>query len=190
MNVLYRWAESGWSNTAVFAWGVAQGSVVPGPADGVMIPLSIADPRRAYKLAVFATLGSIIGGIGAWFIGGHLFAEVGTTVLGWVGMTEPRMDVTRELVERYGWMIIAFSAIVPISTKTVCITAGVLGMPFPEFVTGIVIGRTVRYAVIATILKFAGERLRDWLLRRGGTARRTRAMVDEAPLPPRASTHA
>ena len=86
--------------------------------------------------------------------------------------------------------VIAFSAIVPISTKTVCITAGVLGMPFPEFVTGIVIGRTVRYAVIATVLKFAGERLRDWLLRRAGNARRTRVMVDEGPLPPHASTRA
>lgn len=190
MNVLHRWAESGWSNTAVFAWGVAQGSVVPGPADGVMIPLSIADPRRAYKLAVFATFGSVIGGILAWFIGGHLFAEVGTTVLEWVGMTEPRMDVTRELVDRYGWMIIAFSAIVPISTKTVCITAGVLGMPFPEFVTGIVIGRTVRYAVIATILKFAGERLGNWLMRRSGAPRRTRVLADEAPLPPHAGTSA
>ena len=183
MNTLYRWAESGWSRTAVFAWGVAQGSVMPGPAVGMVIPLTIADPRRAYKLAAVAAVGSIIGGIGAWYIGAHLFTEVGTTVLGWVGMTEPRLDATRSLVERYGWMIIAFSAIVPISTKTVCITAGVLGMPFPEFVTGIAIGRVTRYAIIATILKSAGERLRDWLIRRAGSSRRTRIIDEESPLP-------
>ena len=87
MNALYRWAESGWSRTAVFIWGVLQGAVVPGPADGLVIPLTIADPRRAYKLAVSAMVGSIIGGIGAWYIGSHLFAEVGTMVLGWLGMT-------------------------------------------------------------------------------------------------------
>jgi membrane protein YqaA with SNARE-associated domain len=166
MNALYRWAESGWSRTAVLTWGIIQGAVVPGPADGLVIPLTIADPRRAYRLAVFAMIGSVIGGIGAWYIGSHLFAEVGTMVLGWLGMTEPRLEVTRSLVERYGWMVIAFSAIVPISTKTVCITAGVLLMPFPEFVMGITIGRVTRYTLIATILKFAGERLRSWLLRR------------------------
>src|SRR5690606_16674279 len=114
----------------------------------------------------------IIGGIGAWYIGSHLFAEVGTTVLGWLGMTEPRLETTRALVERYGWMVIAFSAIVPISTKTVCITAGVLLMPFPEFVVGISTGRIIRYTLIATILKFAGERLRSWLLRRSLRAER------------------
>ena len=172
MNALYRWAESGWSRTAVLTWGVIQGAVVPGPADGLVIPLTIADPRRAYRLAVFAMIGSIIGGIGAWYIGSHLFAEVGTTVLGWLGMTEPRLETTRALVERYGWMVIAFSAIVPISTKTVCITAGVLLMPFPEFVVGISIGRIIRYTIIATILKFAGERLRSWLLRRSPRAER------------------
>jgi membrane protein YqaA with SNARE-associated domain len=173
MNALYRWAESGWSRTAVFIWGVLQGAVVPGPADGLVIPLTIADPRRAYKLAVSAMIGSIIGGIGAWYIGSHLFAEVGTTVLGWLGMTEPRLEFTQSLVERYGWMVIAFSAIVPISTKTVCITAGVLSMPLPEFVLGITIGRVVRYLIIATVLKYAGERLRSWLVRRVPSARRS-----------------
>lgn len=180
INVLYRWAESGWSKTAVMGWGIVQGSVMPGPADALVIPLTIADPRRAYNLAIFAAIGSILGGIGAWYIGSHLFSEVGMTVLGWVGMTEPRIDVTRALVERYGWMIIAFSAIVPISTKTVCIMAGVLAMPFPEFVTGIAIGRVVRYFAIATILKFAGQRLRAWLVRRAGNSRHDRALRDDA----------
>lgn len=166
MNALYRWAESGWSKSAVFAWGVVQGSVVPGPADGLVIPLTIADPKRAYRLAAFAIVGSIIGGMGAWYIGSHLFAEVGTVVLGWLGMNEPRLASVQQLVEQYGWMVIAFSAIVPISTKTVCITAGVLSMPFPEFALGITIGRAIRYTLIATILKFAGERLRGWLMRR------------------------
>lgn len=181
MNALYRWAETGWSSTAVFAWGTVQGAVMPGPADGLVIPLTIADPRRAYRLAIFAAIGSIIGGIGAWYIGSHLFNEVGTTILGWLGMTEPRLETTRELVERYGWMVIAFSAIAPISTKTVCITAGVLLMPFPEFFTGITIGRLIRYFAIATILKYAGEHLRVWLVRRAGTRRRIRALEDEAP---------
>lgn len=182
MNALYRWAESGWSNSAVLAWGTVQGAVVPGPADGLVIPLTIADPRRAYRLAIFASIGSIVGGIGAWYIGSHLFAEVGTTVLGWLGMTEPRLETTRQLVERYGWMVIAFSAIAPISTKTVCITAGVLLMPFPEFVTGITIGRVIRYFIIATVLKYAGEHLRVWLVRRAGNRRRLRPLEDEAPL--------
>jgi hypothetical protein len=40
-----------------------------------------------------------------------------------------------------------------------------------------------RYAIIATILKIAGERLRDWLIRRAGSSRRTRIIDEESPLP-------
>lgn len=182
MNALYRWAESGWSGTAVVSWGILHGAVVPGPADGLLIPLSLADPRRAYKLAAFAAVGSILGGMVAWYIGSHLFSEVGLTVLSWLGMTEPRLEITRELVERYGWMLIAFSAIAPISTKTVCISAGVLKMSFPEFVIGITIGRVVRFAIVATVLQFAGERLRTWVLRRTGRTRVHHDAEEEFPV--------
>ncbi|HUF29377.1 MAG TPA: VTT domain-containing protein, partial [Gemmatimonadaceae bacterium] len=171
MNALHRWAESGWSGTAVLSWGVVQGSVMPGPTEGLLLPLSLADPRRTYKLTALAAIGSILGGMCAWYIGRHLFSEVGMTLLVWLGMTEPRLEVSRDLVERYGWMLIAFSAIAPISTKTVCITAGVLRMPFPEFVLGITIGRVIRFTIVALALKFAGQRLRAWILRRTGRTR-------------------
>ncbi len=182
MDVLHRWAESGWSGTALFSWGAVQGSVMPGPTEGLYLPLSLADPRRAYKLAVFAAAGSIMGGMIAWYIGSHLFSELGMRVLEWMGMTEPRLATTRGLVEQYGWMLVAFSAIAPVSTKTACISAGVLKMPFPEFAIGITIGRVIRFAIVAAVLKFAGERLRTWILRRTGRTRVHAGTEEEFPV--------
>ena len=37
----HRWAESGWSRSAVAGWGVLQGSVMPGPSDALLIPLGL-----------------------------------------------------------------------------------------------------------------------------------------------------
>jgi membrane protein YqaA with SNARE-associated domain len=163
---------------------------MPGPTEGLYLPLSLADPRRAYRLAVFAAAGSILGGMAAWYIGTHLFSEVGMRVLEWMGMTEPRLDATRELVEQYGWMLVAFSAIAPVSTKTACITAGVLKMPFPEFALGITIGRVIRFAIVGTVLKFAGERLRYWILRRTGRTRMQPGLEEEFPVDRDASQRA
>ncbi len=118
----------------------------------------------------------------AWYIGSHLFSELGMRVLEWMGMTEPRLDATRDLVKKYGWMLIAFSAIAPVSTKTACISAGVLNMPFPEFAIGITIGRVIRFAIVATVLKFAGERLRSWILRRTGRTRVHAGSEEEFPI--------
>src|SRR5688500_8771980 len=57
---LHRWGESGWAGSAVGGWGVLQGSVVPGPSDAVLIPLGLADPRRALTLAAWATAGATV----------------------------------------------------------------------------------------------------------------------------------
>src|SRR5919202_1459560 len=70
---LHDWAESGWSKSATAAWGALQGSVVPGPADGLLIPLGLADPRRAYTLAIWALVGSCVGATGAYLLGAHAF---------------------------------------------------------------------------------------------------------------------
>lgn len=172
LNRLYRWAESGWSSPAVFSWNLLQGSVMPGPADGMLIPLGLADPRRAYRLAAIATVGSVLGALIGWTIGTYLFTEVGTGVLRWIGITEPSIVRLQDYVDDHGWLVVAASAILPVSTKAVCITAGVLGMPLPNFLFGIIIGRSSRFVFVATVLRFAGRRFREWLQRKAGTANR------------------
>ena len=167
--VLHGWAESGWSKSAVAAWGVLQGSVVPGPADALLVPLGLADPRRAYTLALWATVGSIAGGVCAYLLGAHAFDRIGEALVAWVGIGAPQLEMSRALFERYGGAIVAASAIFPISTKVMCIAAGVFGVPFPEFAVGIAAGRALRFFVVATVLRFAGERLLTWMARKAGT---------------------
>ena len=170
VGVLHDWAESGWSRSAIAAWGVLQGSVVPGPADALLVPLGLADPRRAYTLALWATAGSIVGGVGAYLLGAHAFDAVGEALLAWVGIGAPHLEMSREIFDRYGGAIVAASAIFPISTKVMCIAAGVFGVPFSEFAVGIAAGRTIRFCAVATVLRFAGERLTRWIARKSGAA--------------------
>ncbi|MEJ7810744.1 MAG: VTT domain-containing protein [Gemmatimonadaceae bacterium] len=177
---LYRWAESGWSRSAVAIWGVMQGAIVPGPSDALFIPLALADPRRAYGLAFFATIGSVLGAHLAYLIGVHAFDSVGGSLLGWLGVGASDLDRSRTLFTRYGWLIIAATSVAPFSTKMVCIAAGAVSMPMAEFTVGITVGRTLRFFGLATILRFAGNRLQAtiaaWLTRasqpkgRGGAA--------------------
>ena len=57
-----------------------------------------------------------------------------------IGVTGPRLAQLRELFEQYGWMIVAVSAISPLPTKATC---------------------------IAAVVHFAGERVQEWLAKRG-----------------------
>jgi membrane protein YqaA with SNARE-associated domain len=166
--VFHRWAESGWAGSAVGGWAFLQGSVVPGPSDVLLLPLGLSDPKRVYRLALWATVGATLGGIVAYAIGALAFEEVGRPLLNLVGVGAGTLERSRALFERRGWMIVAASAISPLSTKAVCLAAGSFGVPPWQFAAGLLLGRAARFFGVATLVLFAGEWLRARLERRLG----------------------
>jgi membrane protein YqaA with SNARE-associated domain len=162
---LHRWGESGWAGSAVGGWGVLQGSVVPGPSDALLIPLGLADPRRALVLAAWATAGATIGGIIAYTIGANFLGALSNTVFDWFGEGSAGWELRRAQFESHGWKLVALSTVSPFSTKFVCIAAGAFGVPFPEFSLALLGGRAARFLAVGLVLKFAGKRLRAILER-------------------------
>jgi membrane protein YqaA with SNARE-associated domain len=167
---LHEWAESGWSRSAVGLWALLQGSVVPGPSDTFLIPLGLGEPSRAYTFAAWATMGATIGGLIAYYIGAELFEVVGGPLLSLLSVGPGGLEQSRDLFDRHGWKLVALSTISPLSTKFVCIAAGALGVPVLEFTLALVAGRAARFFLIATLIRYSGEKLRLWLERQVGRA--------------------
>lgn len=159
---LHRWAEAGWAPQATAAWGVMQGSIVPGPSDALIVPLGIADPRIVGRLAVWATIGSTLGGVIAWLIGVHAFEELGRPLLHLLGIEDGTIASSERLFDKRGWLIVLSATVTPIPSKLVCIAAGAFGVPFLPFTLALGFGRGLRFAVIALGVKFAGERIERW----------------------------
>jgi membrane protein YqaA with SNARE-associated domain len=163
---LHRWAESGWAGTATATWEILQSSVVPGPSGAVFAPLAIADPERAPNLAVWGTAGAIAGGCIAYVNGAQAFEGFGRPVLSALGVTAARLTSSAAMFERHGWLIVFVSTISPLSAKLTCIAAGAFGLPFPQFLPALILGRAVRFAALTLILRYAGERLQARLRRK------------------------
>ncbi|MGI9078725.1 MAG: YqaA family protein [Gemmatimonadaceae bacterium] len=180
---LHRWAESGWSRSAVAGWGVLQGSVVPGPSDALLIPLGLADAKRVFSLALWATIGSVIGAHLAYLLGAHAFDSFAEPLFAWLGFSEARLASSRALFERRGWMLVALSATSPLSTKVICTAAGAFGVPLPEFTLAITVGRGVRFFAIATVLRFAGPWVQRWLESKAGRPPATASRVASQEFP-------
>ncbi len=132
---------------------------MPGPSDILLIPLGLADPRRAFSFAAAATAGAVVGGLIAFAIGAYAFEEVGRPLLSFLGVSDATLERSRVLFERRGWMIVILSTVSPLPTKLVSIAAGAFGVPLPHFLFGITVGRAARFFAIAFLLRFAGERL-------------------------------
>jgi membrane protein YqaA with SNARE-associated domain len=163
---LHRWAESGWAGAATATWEVLQSSVVPGPSGAVFAPLSVADPERSPELAIWGAAGAIVGGCIAFLIGAQAFESVGRPVLSALGVSASALTSSAAMFDRHGWMLVFVSTISPLSAKLTCIAAGAFGLPFIEFLPMLILGRVIRFGVLAILLRFAGERIANRLARR------------------------
>ncbi len=162
---LHRLAESGWGGTSAFLWGVGQSSVVPGPAEAVLIPLGFADPPKAWRLAAWTFAGTLVGGLAAFTIGALAF-DVVRPMLGYIGIGDAELERMRALAGSHGALLVLVSAMTPISTKVVSIAAGAFGLPIEAFVATLAVARGSRLFAVAAILRFAGGRVRSYLERR------------------------
>jgi membrane protein YqaA with SNARE-associated domain len=137
---------------------------VPGPAEAVLVPLGIADPPAAWRLAGWTYVGTVLGGLIAFAIGSFAFEAV-RPLLGLLGIDAAELERLRALADSHGALLVLVSTMTPISTKVVSIAAGAFGLPVGAFVMTLAVARGARLLAVAAILRFAGERVRRYLAR-------------------------
>ena len=160
-----RFAHARGALPATFTWNLAQGSVVPGPVELLLVPLALADPPRAWRIALAATAGSVLGGCIAWWLGAAAFETVGRPLLGHLGLTDATLIRATALMTQYGWLFIVGSTLTPFSTKAVSISAGAAGMPLPVFAVALLAGRATRFAIDVVLLRASAGMLHRLRLR-------------------------
>lgn len=159
---LQRWADAGWSGTVVFTWGFLQGCIIPGLVDLFFLPLALARPEKAYRLALFAIAGSVLGGTVLYYVGAEALHIVQGRLSALLGMTPARFDDVRNTLAEYGGLAIVASTVSPLSTKLTSIASGAAGVPFFEWLGYLLVGRTARAFAIAWIIRNGGA---EWLRR-------------------------
>jgi membrane protein YqaA with SNARE-associated domain len=165
---LHRLAEKGWATSAVGFWAFLQASVIPGPVDGVIVPLGVADPGRAFRFAWAATIGSVLGVSVAWAIGVFAFDSLGLAMLGLVGLDAGDVDAMRSRFQGQGWWVVLVATVTPLSLKLTTLAAGAIGVPLYQVALAVLAGRGFRFMIVAAVVHYAGDRVERWIERRYG----------------------
>ena len=166
---LRRIADAGWAATSVGVWAFLQASVVPGPVDAVLIPLGVADPKRTWRFASTAVLGSVLGALVAYVVGAVAFDSVGHVILSWLGVSDAELVQHRASFAEKGMWIVFLSTVTPLSIKLVSIGAGAFGLPLVPFIGTVVAGRGLRFGVITVAVRYFGDRVERYVERRYGS---------------------
>ena len=167
-STLQHWADAGWSGSVVFLWSLLQGCVFPGFVDLFFLPLALARPRHAYRLALIAASGTIIGSVLLYWIGSHAVTLLHGPISTALGLSTQRLDEARGMLARWGAWAIFASTLSPLSTKLTSIASGVVGVPWLNFLGALVSGRLIRALGLA------------WLVRHGGATAVERWMTKPA----------
>ncbi len=143
----------------------AESSVFPIPPDVLLIPMVLARPRRAWALAGLCTLASVLGGMLGYYIGYALFARLALPILRFYHY-QAAFETFRQRYVEYGLWLILIKGLTPIPFKIVTIASGAAGFSFPVFVAAAALTRGVRFFLVAALLRFFGEPVRDFVERR------------------------
>ena len=163
---MQRWADAGWSGSVVFGWGLLQGVVLPGLADLFFLPLAVARPSRAYRLALISSAGTIIGSIVLYFLGAQALEWLRGSVAGLFDLSPARFDSIRATLAEWGAWAIFASTMSPLSTKLTSIASGAVGVPLYKFVLALSAGRLTRTLGLAFLVRHGGARaVERWMKR-------------------------
>jgi membrane protein YqaA with SNARE-associated domain len=157
-------SESRHAPYALAAMAFAESSFFPIPPDVILIPMSLATPRRAWRYAAIATLASVAGGMLGYAIGALLYDTLGQWLIHLYGYAD-RMAALKETYAHWGAAVILVKGLTPIPYKLVTIVSGLLGYNFAIFVLLSLVTRGARFFILAGALNRFGDPLRILLER-------------------------
>ncbi|MDD5216382.1 MAG: VTT domain-containing protein, partial [Methylococcales bacterium] len=122
----------------------------------MLVPMVLAQPANALRLALQTTLFSALGAILGYCIGFFLFEAISP----WLQTTHYWNDYlsAKNEVDKWGIWAVLIGGFLPIPYKIFTITAGTLSMALLPFLLVSTLGRGTRFCVVALLLKFGGEK--------------------------------
>jgi membrane protein YqaA with SNARE-associated domain len=151
----------------LFGIAFAEASFFPIPPDTMLIPMALAQPRSAFRFALVATLGSVIGGALGYYIGFALLDRLAQPIIDFYHY-HAAFAAFQAKFAQYGVWIILIKGLTPIPYKIVTIAAGAAAFNFPLFIGASIITRGARFFLEAVMLRRFGDPARVFIEERLG----------------------
>ena len=136
-----------------------ESSFFPIPPDILLIPMALASKANALFYAFICTLFSVLGGILGYAIGYFFYNSVGIYIVDFYHL-ENSFNIFESYYKEFGILIVLGAGITPFPYKFITIASGVFGLNIFLFIIVSIIGRGLRFYLIAILLYFFGEKIK------------------------------
>ena len=166
IHLLYNWTMQLANNPrAIWLLGFVsfiEAIFFPIPPDVLLIPMILANIKRAWLYAFVTTITSVIGGLAGYAIGYLAYEQIAEPLLLSLGK-QAAMSLFSSSINENGFLIVLTAGISPIPFKVVSVMSGFTQMPVFVFLLSALLGRATRFFVVATLLKYYGETIKSFI---------------------------
>ena len=166
LRLLYDWTMDKAAHPHAQAWLAffcfIEASFFPVPPHPLLGLMCLAEPRKAMRFGIIATLASVAGGLFGYLIGAALYDTVGRTILAAIGLTE-RFPVAACYLREYDWEAIIIAGATPVPFKLLTITAGFVGMNLVTFTLASLAGRGMIFFTVGVLFRVFGAPIKTFI---------------------------
>lgn len=163
---IYNWMIEASSNSnallILFIVAFIESSFFPIPPDIMIIPMVLAAPKQAWKIASVATLASVLGGYLGYIIGDFGYDVIAKPILGFYGYAD-KFEVFKQYYHQWGAWIVFGAGLTPFPYKVVTIASGAVGLNIWVFGAASIVARGMRFFLVAWLLKKYGEPIKGFI---------------------------
>lgn len=135
----------------------------PVPPDVMLAPMALAKPKRWLQYGLLAAVTSVLGGVIGYALGYYSIEAVLPWIerVGYLG----HYQAVQDQFMRHGVWIMFVAAFTPIPFKVFTVAGGAAAMPLLPFVVASLIGRGLRFLLVAGLVAWGGPRIEPHLRR-------------------------
>lgn len=169
---LYDWTMEKAAHPAA-EWWLAffcfiEASFFPIPPHPLLGLMCLAEPKKALRFGLVATLSSVAGGLFGYFIGWALFDTVGVPILKAIGLFEA-LPAAKCTFDEWGVVAVIIAGATPVPFKLLTITAGFLGMALVPFILASLAGRGAIFFTVGVLFRIFGAPIKAFIDKYLGT---------------------
>lgn len=156
------WAHSKFGTIALAAVSFMESSFFPIPPDVLQLALSVERPRRSFYYAFVSAIASVLGAALGWYIGYALWGSLEHVFVPAI-ISESVMEQVNKFFDEWGMIALFVAAFTPIPFKAFTISSGIGGMSLPLVLLSSLVGRSLRFFLMASLIFFLGPRVKTWI---------------------------
>lgn len=144
-----------------------ESSFFPIPPDVLLIPMVLAMRPAWWRIALIATVGSVLGGLFGYWIGASLMDTWGQKILSFYGKEAAFASLEQKFETWGGWAVL-IAGLTPFPYKVITIFSGAAHLSLPVFIIASTLARGARFFVLAWLLYRFGPPIQSFIERRLG----------------------